>query len=193
MMMRYGFAALIAMVLAVACGTDDEATFKNGASETCTAGEITKCACPDGSDGSQLCKNDGSGYFPCFCENPPDDDGGGGSSTSAGGGGAGAAGQGGGGMMMVGLPPTAGLGHPGDNETRQVNVNIPFDGSGIDAEDGVLGGPALVWTSDVQGDLGTGVSISAALTTTGTHLITLTVTDSDGNTDAESITLNIVP
>ncbi len=82
--------------------------------------------------------------------------------------------------------------HPGDMETRPASVAVPFIGSASDVEDGALLGAALVWTSDVDGDLGTGTDFSLALSA-GTHVVTLTATDSDGNNGATSVTLFMTP
>jgi len=92
--------------------------------------------------------------------------------------------------MMIGKPPTAKINHPGDMENRPANMPIPFIGVGNDPEDGVLSGASLVWTSDVSGKIGIGEQFNAPLTA-GTHIITLTVTDSDKNTGTDTITLFI--
>ncbi len=55
--------------------------------------------------------------------------------------------------------------------------DIAFSGSADDLEDGVLAGASLVWTSDLDGEIGTGEAFSATLTE-GSHRITLTATDS---------------
>jgi hypothetical protein len=91
------------------------------------------------------------------------------------------------------VSPVARILHPGDGETRHVNTEIPFIGRGGDVEDGDLGGASLVWTSDLDGEIGTGPMLSVPLTTVGTHTITLTVTDGDQNTDETSITLELAP
>ena len=56
---------------------------------------------------------------------------------------------------------------------------ITLSGTGADTEDGTLTGASLVWTSNVDGQLGTGNTVSTGLSA-GTHTITLTVTDSLG-------------
>ncbi|MEJ7728567.1 MAG: hypothetical protein WKG00_05080, partial [Polyangiaceae bacterium] len=104
------------------------------------------------------------------------------------GGGAGGAGGG-----QVGQAPSASISHPGDGETRKVGVPIPFIGAGTDPEDGDIPGASLVWESSLDGLLGTGASFDAALTTVGTHVVTLTATDSDGNLGSDSLTLNMEP
>ena len=80
---------------------------------------------------------------------------------------------------------------PGEGGTRPA-AGIPFAGAGNDDEDGALTGGSRVWTSDLDGEFGTGESFDSALTA-GTNTVTLTVTDSDGNTDAMSITLTVTP
>ena len=67
---------------------------------------------------------------------------------------------------------------------------IPFIGVGTDPEDGDLTGPSLVWTSNMSGVIGTGAQFNAPLPV-GTHVITLTATDSAKNTGTDSLTLYI--
>ncbi len=195
-MKRYSLDLAVALVSVAAffaaCEAQD-AALTAGAPGTCGAGELASCDCPDGVDGSRMCNEDGTAYYPCFCgSEPTSDNDASPSATGSGGAGTGPA-TGGAGGTMVGLSPTPGIQHPDDLDMRMVDSSIPFDGSGIDPEDGILGDAALVWTSDVQGDLGTGANIMAALSTTGLHVITLTATDSDGNTGTASITVDIIP
>jgi hypothetical protein len=86
--------------------------------------------------------------------------------------------------------PRAEIFHPNDGETRAEGSPIPFTGRGFDAEDGSLPGSSLVWTSSIDGQIGTGRQFSAPLSA-GSNVVTLTVTDSDGNMDSTSITLNV--
>ncbi len=86
--------------------------------------------------------------------------------------------------------PTATINHPADGETRPPSV--PFVGVGMDVEDGALTGASLVWTSDVDGMLGTGAMLTATLTP-GPNVVTLTATDSMGNTGTDTVTLTITP
>lgn len=86
--------------------------------------------------------------------------------------------------------PVATINHPADGETRPPSV--PFVGVGVDIEDGALTGASLVWTSDVDGMLGTGAMLTATLTP-GTNVVTLTATDSMGNTGTDTVTLTITP
>jgi hypothetical protein len=59
---------------------------------------------------------------------------------------------------------------------------VVLQGTAYDLEDGTLGDAAFAWSSDLDGPLGTGASLSTAELTTGAHTITLQVTDSDGQT-----------
>ncbi len=93
----------------------------------------------------------------------------------------------------VGEPPTASIFHPGDGEERQIDVPIPFIGEAVDAEDGQLGGASLVWESDLEGVIGDGGMFDKALTTLGTHTITLIATDSDDNIGTDTIQIIVVP
>ena len=97
-----------------------------------------------------------------------------------------------GGGAPVGSPPNAIITHPGDGETRPANVAVPFIGEAPDPEDGQLSGGALVWTSSIDGQLGTGNNFDALLSA-GTHTITLEATDSDDNTDVATIQLIMEP
>jgi len=62
---------------------------------------------------------------------------------------------------------------PQDGEIRAAGVPIPFNGS-------VTESAPLVWTSSIDGQIGTGTSFSAALTA-GEHVITLTATGPDAS------------
>jgi pimeloyl-ACP methyl ester carboxylesterase len=67
--------------------------------------------------------------------------------------------------------------------------SITFTGTGTDAEDGTLTGASLVWTSSLDGALGTGVSVTKSSLSVGTHTITLTATDSQGSTGTATKTV----
>lgn len=86
--------------------------------------------------------------------------------------------------------PVAQINHPGDGETRSSAMPIAFVGIGRDLEDGPLTGASLVWTSNLDGMLGTGPTFTRTLSA-GTNVVTLTATDSAGNTGTDSITLTI--
>lgn len=93
-------------------------------------------------------------------------------------------------VTILSKTPYAKINHPGDNETRAANQAVPFTGIGRDVEDGTLSGGSLVWTSSLDGSLGTGQMFNRVLSV-GVHTITLTITDSALNVDTNSITLTI--
>jgi hypothetical protein len=71
-------------------------------------------------------------------------------------------------------------------------VPVSFAGTASDAEDGSLTGTDLVWTSSLDGAIGTGTSFSKSDLSIGVHTITLTATDSDGASGMASVQLTIV-
>lgn len=75
--------------------------------------------------------------------------------------------------------------------TVLTGASVTFTGSATDAEDGALSGGSLVWTSNVDGQIGTGASFSTTGLSTGMHTVTLTATDSDMN-EAKATVLVIV-
>lgn len=77
------------------------------------------------------------------------------------------------------------ISHPGDGEQRTAAVPIAFVGSASE--------PAtLVWTSNLDGQIGTGGSFSASLSV-GVHEITLRATTADPETAAAQIELTVIP
>jgi len=59
-------------------------------------------------------------------------------------------------------------------------TSMVFSGLASDPEDGPVPVESLVWTSDVDGELGAGGDVVTDLLSAGTHVITLSATDSDG-------------
>ena len=80
-------------------------------------------------------------------------------------------------------PPRLAILQPRSNTQLLDSQSVRFRGTGFDLEDGTLGGKNFVWTSNVDGLLGTGSDIRSGLSS-GTHTITLTGSDSDGNQGA---------
>jgi hypothetical protein len=97
-----------------------------------------------------------------------------------------------GGAPPTGSPPSPFISHPSDGETRPAAVPVPLIGEAADPEDGQLGGGALVWSSSIDGQLGTGGQFDVTLSV-GVHTLTLAATDSDGNSASDSIQLIMEP
>jgi len=86
-------------------------------------------------------------------------------------------------------PPVVDISSPMDGSTSDSGTAINFAGTASDTEDGDLT-TNLVWTSDIDGPIGTGDSFSATLSD-GNHMITSTVTDSGGKTGSASISITM--
>ena len=91
-------------------------------------------------------------------------------------------------------PPVVSISEPADQSEFFNTEVITFTGSATDSEDGALTGASLVWTSDVDGEIGTGETFTgtAGEATTGPHVITLTATDSDDATGMATVAITIV-
>ncbi len=89
-------------------------------------------------------------------------------------------------------PPRAIILRPEDEAQFLMHDVILLDGYGADADDFMLSETAYNWTSDIDGYLGNGTTITTMLTL-GTHNITLTITDSQGNIASDTIRISVTP
>jgi len=87
---------------------------------------------------------------------------------------------------------------PANNFTATNGTNIVFSATATDPEDGAIVGPNnplagnnIVWSSDIDGTIGSGNSVSTSTLTVGTHTITVIATDSNTNTVSATITVII--
>lgn len=87
--------------------------------------------------------------------------------------------------------PTAQITAPTDGGSAEASESVTFTGTATDEEEGTLSGASLVWTSDLDGVLGTGTSITTSNLSGGTHEIVLTATDSEGAFGADTIAFSI--
>ena len=81
---------------------------------------------------------------------------------------------------------------PADSSAFSFGDTITFTGSAIDKEDGLLSGTSLVWTSNIDGQIGTGTTCTISNLSNNIHTITLTATDSENNTGTKNIINSIV-
>jgi uncharacterized protein (TIGR03437 family) len=90
-------------------------------------------------------------------------------------------------------PPESLILAPNDNAVFVGNQAILLRGAGYDNEDGALAGANLTWSSDLNGNLGTGrqLSVDASTLREGTHTVTLTARDSDGGTGTSTIRVRV--
>ncbi|MBF0229939.1 MAG: hypothetical protein HQK63_10200, partial [Desulfamplus sp.] len=90
---------------------------------------------------------------------------------------------------LFAAPPTIVVRSPSDNSTISYKTTIVFLADAKDPEDVILTGQSIIWMSDKDGFLGYGMSFTKSNLSVGTHEITVTATDSDGEEDADSITV----
>ncbi|MFP4306556.1 MAG: hypothetical protein ACLFQQ_04990 [Desulfococcaceae bacterium] len=87
--------------------------------------------------------------------------------------------------------PEATILTPADGRRFNEGESIPLSGSGMDSADGALSGASMVWTSSLDGQIGAGASLAFDGASVGEHILTLTVTDSDGHADTRSIRITV--
>jgi hypothetical protein len=94
----------------------------------------------------------------------------------------------------IGVPlhaPSAQIVLPYPNQVFYPTQQVVLQGTAYDLEDGTLGDQAFEWSSSIDGVLGTGASLSTAELSTGHHVITLKVTDSDGKSSEVQRTIDV--
>ena len=86
-------------------------------------------------------------------------------------------------------PPSAGILAPATKTIYTYGSSITFAGAATDAED--VATPAMAWSSDRDGALGSGATITVSSLSYGRHTITLTATDSNNQTGTATIDIFI--
>ncbi len=87
--------------------------------------------------------------------------------------------------------PVVTLTSPADGSDHVLGDPVSLAGSAEDPEYGTLSGTSLGWSSNRDGDLGTGSPLLTSSLTLGTHVITLTATDKNGGVGTVSRTITI--
>lgn len=82
---------------------------------------------------------------------------------------------------------------PQDGASFGTSNAIVLTGEATDLEQGELDGSSLQWSSDVQGLLGEGRSISVRDLAPGRHVISLTAKDNDGQTATSTVVIEVAP
>jgi subtilisin family serine protease len=86
--------------------------------------------------------------------------------------------------------PSVSISSPSNGASFTQGSSITFTGSASDTQDGNLGA-SLVWTSSLQGQIGTGTSFARSDLVVGTHVITASATDSGSLTGQNQVTINV--
>src|SRR5262249_16031009 len=89
-------------------------------------------------------------------------------------------------------PPVASIFAPAAGTAVFSGTSVTFTGGATDVEDGTLAGSALAWSSNRDGALGTGASITTSSLTVGAHTIRPTATDARGDSSAAEIGITIL-
>lgn len=90
-------------------------------------------------------------------------------------------------------PPEVFLLSPQDETTVTYGSLVRLEATTLDSEDGNLPDAKVSWASDLNGPLGTGLKIDRAVSDLkpGEHRITVTATDSAGNTATATVALHV--
>ncbi len=87
-------------------------------------------------------------------------------------------------------PPTSTILAPGNGSSFSQGETISFNGTASDPDEGNLTA-SLIWTSNLDGAIGSGGAFSTSTLSAGTHIITASVTDSGGASGSAQITLAV--
>jgi len=91
----------------------------------------------------------------------------------------------------INTSPKAAITSPSNGSTFTQGSSVTFSGTGSDTEDGTLSSNSLVWTSSLDGQIGTGTSFASSGLSVGTHTITLTATDSESATGTDTLSITV--
>jgi hypothetical protein len=92
----------------------------------------------------------------------------------------------------VSYEPELSVASPASGATFAWGAPIAFTGTASDVEEGDLGA-SLVWRSSRDGEIGSGSAFVSTSLTCGTHVVTVSVADRHGGSDAETLTLEVGP
>ncbi|MFW6199543.1 MAG: Ig-like domain-containing protein, partial [Gemmatimonadota bacterium] len=95
-------------------------------------------------------------------------------------------------LVTVDAAPTVSITGPADGSTFEEGVPIPFEATASDPEEGNLAS-SIEWSSDLDGEVGSGASVSASTLSVGQHTVTATVTDGRDQSASDQITVTVDP
>jgi hypothetical protein len=87
--------------------------------------------------------------------------------------------------------PTVDIWSPQEGDRYPTSRWLVLSGQAYDQDRAFLEGENLVWTSDREGELGTGAEVEPAALSYGGHVITLTATDGEGLSASQSVTITV--
>jgi hypothetical protein len=90
-------------------------------------------------------------------------------------------------------PPQVIIFGPAEGLVFPLNGVVNLVGSATDEEDGPLGADRLVWSSDLDGEIGEGPSLQVRTLSPGSHTLSLTATDGSGNSSSSQVHIAIDP
>lgn len=88
-------------------------------------------------------------------------------------------------------PPVVNITNPADGTRFEEGQPVPLRATALDAEDGLLEGESVVWSSDKDGAIAIGTAANPVNLSVGEHTITATATDSDFATTDAQISIGI--
>jgi len=94
--------------------------------------------------------------------------------------------------VNVNTAPQVTIDAPAEGSSSESGAPLTFTGSALDAEDGDLSG-GLLWSSNLDGAIGAGVSFTTSTLSTGTHEVTATSIDGHGAEGSASVTTIRLP
>ncbi len=94
-------------------------------------------------------------------------------------------------LTIADKPPIVAIADPLTGSSFALNAPVDLEVMAFDLEDRSLEGEAVAWTSSVDGSLGTGRSLVATGLSAGTHLITVSVTDSAGQVASDVVEIGV--
>lgn len=95
-------------------------------------------------------------------------------------------------FVIADKPPTVRIFLPQTNQVAASGIPLLLSGEAHDLEDHSIVRTNLVWASDADGLLGSGLSLSVDSLSSGQHWITLTATDSKGHTGTARVPIRVV-
>lgn len=92
-------------------------------------------------------------------------------------------------LVLTGCKPFVTIKSPQDGETFEVGQAIQFSGSARTFWEGKITGDSLSWTSNIDGKIGKGEDVITSSLSAGTHIITLSATNSSGEIGTEALSI----